>query len=555
MKTRNGAAAGQERRHRWLTQLWPGSAVPSAIPALDGLRAVAVALVMSYHAYHPIHGAIRYTSAFDAFSFGDTGVQLFFVLSGFLLCLPYARWLFNLQAQPSALRFYQRRILRVGPAYWVNIIILFLLSGWSVSGLLTLLGRIPYLHNVFSHDLTRHAGVLWTMCVEVQFYVVLPLLTGAMYLAAKWFARFTRNSRLAIILAIALVLVSSEALSALCMQLMTHNRWRSFAFLAIAPDVLFDPNSMPYWLGVFAIGMACSFLYVWVTQAHKQSGEQMRNTRALASVAFVAGALFGLGIALGPLVRLHVPYTDFAFGGVYGLLLIGVTLGANVLRRPFESRALRFIGYISYSLYLWHLIVLEYLEPHFTTLTDPHMHMLVTLALDAAIAIPLAYVSYMLTERPFFSLRQRAREQPALATARAATSPSTPFAVARHETLEHVAKGAEAPAFGPGLAPSYHSLHSQALPRPHSSHQAAQREQSSRPLSSRGRRESGENGVNPAPGGSGSPRSSHYPADWQEEAALLDPTIPRMPQMPRMTTSPSSAPAIDEDINRKHLES
>jgi peptidoglycan/LPS O-acetylase OafA/YrhL len=367
---------------------------------------------MSYHAYHPTHGTLKYTSIFDVFSFGNTGVQLFYVLSGFLLCLPYARWLNGLQARPSTWRFYERRILRVGPAYWVNIVVLFLFSYWTLAGLKILISRIFYVHNIFSHDLTDHAGVLWTMAVEVQFYAVLPLLAAAMSVLVKAIYSYTGRLAVALFFAVSLVLGGCEVLSVICETLSKNHAWKSISLLAVAPDALFDSNSMPYWLGVFAVGMGCSFLYVRATQIGKQTSDQRQFVGALGSAVFTGGVLIAFEVALGPLVHVNLPYYDLVFGGIYGLVVIGVLLGVRQIRLPFESLVLRFIGHISYSLYLWHLVVLEAIEPHITMVTNPRLHMLVGFGLDVAIAVPLAYVSFLLTERPFFSLRRRAREKP-----------------------------------------------------------------------------------------------------------------------------------------------
>ena len=88
----------------------------NAIPALDGLRALAVLLVILFHAWTFVPGYIQpgQNAADYALFYGKTGVQLFFVLSGFLLFLPYAQWIFGLRERPSTLMFYKRRALRVG---------------------------------------------------------------------------------------------------------------------------------------------------------------------------------------------------------------------------------------------------------------------------------------------------------------------------------------------------------------------------------------------------------------------------------------------------------
>ena len=84
---------------------WPESGAVSPVPALDGLRAIAVLLVLVFHSWYRVPGflapgQLQSSNPLDA---GHTGVHLFFVLSAFLLFQPYARWLFGLQARPSAL--------------------------------------------------------------------------------------------------------------------------------------------------------------------------------------------------------------------------------------------------------------------------------------------------------------------------------------------------------------------------------------------------------------------------------------------------------------------
>ncbi len=64
-------------------------------------------------------------------NYAQTGVHLFFVLSGFLLFLPYARAMLQDRPLPTARRFYQRRALRILPAYWVCMIALVLSPHWS----------------------------------------------------------------------------------------------------------------------------------------------------------------------------------------------------------------------------------------------------------------------------------------------------------------------------------------------------------------------------------------------------------------------------------------
>src|SRR6185437_11948730 len=87
------AGGARQRLRAWL---WPENGAINPIPALDGLRALAVVLVLLFHSWSDIPdggGLIIAPDNPNPLSFGRTGVQLFFVLSGFLLFLPYARWL------------------------------------------------------------------------------------------------------------------------------------------------------------------------------------------------------------------------------------------------------------------------------------------------------------------------------------------------------------------------------------------------------------------------------------------------------------------------------
>ncbi|MEO7000355.1 MAG: acyltransferase family protein [Ktedonobacterales bacterium] len=402
------ARAARPDWRRLALWLLPGSAVVTAIPALDGLRGVATLLVMVFHAYHPDKGTIHYLSPLDALSYGHTGVQLFFVLSGFLLFLPYARWLFGLQPQPSTAQFYWRRLLRVGPAYWVNIVLIVLFANLSVIGLVSGLAHVVFLQNVLLGYQFQLNGVLWTMAVEVQFYALLPLLGWITYQLAR---------RLPLALALGIVLGSCEAISILCDELVTHKQWTTIPFLS---DALITSYSPSYWLGVFAVGMGCSVLYIALTKVHCLSPHELRRLRALATGAFVVGLGLALGVALFPAtLRPHLPFKELSYGWFYGLLLIGILFGAKALRWPFETAPLRFIGHISYSLYLWHLYILTQIEPHLTMFTDHAQHTLVLFLLDALFALPLAYIGFQLIERPFFTLRRRAREQAPVASIRA----------------------------------------------------------------------------------------------------------------------------------------
>ena len=120
---RKGGAAQYPRSASAVRSISPHD---HTFPALDGLRGLAVSLVLLVHLSAAMRAQIAdgpvasFWSAVSPLSgMGGTGVHLFFVLSGFLLFLPYARTLLIGTRRPSSRRFYKRRLLRILPAYYV----------------------------------------------------------------------------------------------------------------------------------------------------------------------------------------------------------------------------------------------------------------------------------------------------------------------------------------------------------------------------------------------------------------------------------------------------
>lgn len=391
----------QSQRRRWWRRLWPESGAVSPIPALDGLRAVAVILVMLFHAWSQIPGLSQTAEGTSQFqypiSYGRTGVQLFFVLSGFLLFLPYARWLLGLQSRPSTMLFYKRRALRVGPAYWVSLVILVLAAPLTLPSLGNALVHAVFLSNVSWATTWSINSVYWTMAVEVQFYVLLPLFGLLAYALTR---------RTSPILAMVLVVVGLSLVSILAALL---NHFGVFTNIPVASTMLIESPALSRWVSVFAVGMACSVAYVYLTQIKRLNTKQGRNLSVVANVIMVAGLLLGLMLVfLAPLGRL--PLSASLIGWSYGALLFGVLFGWPFLGRTFASRVLRFIGLISYSVYIWHNVVLQLIEPHLVFLTSTPERVAAGFVLDVLFSIPVAYASYLLTERPFFAARKKSHE-------------------------------------------------------------------------------------------------------------------------------------------------
>jgi peptidoglycan/LPS O-acetylase OafA/YrhL len=155
------------------------------IPQIDGLRFVAIVSVILFHLFSSIehHGAVPgpVLDVFRSHVMARRGVELFFVISGFILAIPFASHYLRGTPKINLRRYFTRRLTRLEPPY---VIILLVLSGvfvllmhQSIGELLPhLVASILYLHNIIYHSPSTINGVAWSLEVEIQFYLLVPLL-------------------------------------------------------------------------------------------------------------------------------------------------------------------------------------------------------------------------------------------------------------------------------------------------------------------------------------------------------------------------------------------
>src|SRR5438876_5186510 len=187
----------------------------NTIAILDGVRAFACLLVIWYHIYqtprnlhiwdpqsstHPLLDSFLY--------FGKYGVTLFFVLSGFLLFMPYAKALLFEKTWPSVRQFYLRRVFRIIPAYYLSLILIVLLfqqqylqpQHWNELALF-----FTFLMDSSYATFKQLNPPFWTLAVEWQYYMLLPLLVLGMRVIV-W--RVKQDYRLPTAVACILVLIA-----------------------------------------------------------------------------------------------------------------------------------------------------------------------------------------------------------------------------------------------------------------------------------------------------------------------------------------------------------
>ena len=380
---------------------------PREIRTLDGLRAVAALSIVLFHVmlflqieYTPLSQAINHT-----WYYLSTGVDLFFVLSGFLLFLPYARAMLDGQQLPSARRFYRRRALRILPAYWVCLAIVVALKFYVQHvpfSLGDVAAHIFLIHDSFPQFNRDYDGPFWTLAVEAQFYLLLPLLA----LIVSWVCRGRRSPWR---IASGVGLLIAGALSIRTVDSIVIASLPANATLTDSPAGIFVLVTMGMqgkYLEVFAVGMLCALLYIVTIERRMLSTERLRQLGLIALLGAgtcmalaiphvdLAGLMVTPGVQWGADVISYPLLVGLGFGG----LVLAILWGGQWIRFLFEVSPIRIIGLFSYSLYLWHLPIIHGNVPLFAS---------VPLALAIAGAFLISYLSYQLVERPFLVRRHR----------------------------------------------------------------------------------------------------------------------------------------------------
>lgn len=333
------------RRHaRWVGAL----TTPGALPALDGLRAVAILLVLVTHvAQHIPAVSSQLTGTFWArpLNNGWIGVDLFFVLSGFLVGGAVLRAVADHRF--SFRTFYLRRGFRILPAYFTVIFALCLIRfGWPE------LGRVPHFSwaqvvpNVFllTDYWPNDIGVpSWSLSIEEHFYLLIPLLL----LAARNFLPANRCR-----------LLLSFVFLALFARMISY-RLGDFAS-ATTGDVILRLIYYPFHTRMDALAMG-----VLVAALHQENpGAVPASWRVIAGALgfLLTGYVYFSGAIYGRWGAITLQYTLLAMG--FGAILWSV-LPAAPVTLPGRLLAAKFwvpLARLSYSIYLTHLVVLQFAD-------------------------------------------------------------------------------------------------------------------------------------------------------------------------------------------------
>lgn len=363
--------------------------ITNRLPGLDFLRAFAIVSVYLFH-----YGATELTGPAGWIQgFGWTGVDLFFVLSGFLI----ANQLFAPVAAGKSIsikEFYIKRFFRIMPVFWVVLALYFswpafrereaLSPLWKFLTFTQNIGLHPSLHGTFSHA--------WSLCVEEQFYLFFPLiLLGCVHFRLGKRSFYVILFFFLVCCTIRLYVWFSHVVPAMQEEENYSSVWVTWLYyptytrldglltgISIAGLVQFAPHwwqrisRYGYWLQLAGLGILIGCYHLCMDR-----------------ISFNANIIGFPLIAIG-----------------YGLLLMGAISPDNLMGK-LSIAPVRLLAVLSYSIYLIHKATNHLVQDYLTEQCGFDIESKWVLLICFLVAVSGALVLYYTVERPFMHLRNR----------------------------------------------------------------------------------------------------------------------------------------------------
>lgn len=321
------------------------------IGVLYGFRALMVLFVVNYHLWQQGWLPQRFV-LFDMninLDFFTRSSYLFvdgmMLLSGFLLFLPYARQRRENIQIPSVRRFYLNRLVRILPSYLLCILVIlfcFVLpqsrqhSAQSLG--FDLITHLTFTYTFFPQTYlnTLLNTALWTVAVELQFYLIFP-----------WLARAAQK----------------KPVLTLLMMAMAGWIYRGIVYYAV-PDTSIFINQMPAFLDVYALGMLGAIIYCLIRERLQETDrKQLRLYHVISLLLFAASVIVVLMLLRAQSTASMHGHEELRLSQLRMRLPLALTLLVSMLSAAYMPRALqwllsnrlmRFLAGISFNLYVWH---------------------------------------------------------------------------------------------------------------------------------------------------------------------------------------------------------
>lgn len=407
-----------------------GSSINAELPFLDGIRAIAVLFVFIRHAW-----GLSGEPALDATVFDthvtlapvvmlmSSGVDLFFVLSGFLLSQRF--FLDHFTGKKTDLKVYaRRRFFRIYPPYWVvlGVLLIFMVPGaieerhvYSNDGIISVIAHVFAMQTLVPQAFGSFGGVaspFWTLTIEILFYITLPLVVGAFVRKRVW-----------------PTLLAALALSWLWLWMARNavgpvNAATLFFVTDYRPQWALQyqmAHSLPSYAFTFACGIFAGRLFVekrlgmhrWIFNPRAATAVLAASIAGLLALMYWMGSMSIAGVftATEPLIvsqswqaKAYLYLESVPYGLLYAAAICGVAFGFPVLRRLFSPRTLTIFGVAGYGFYLMHMPIIRnvvHLEWVFR-LSEPQKFVIV-LALGGGMTLLASYWFHRLVELPYIA--------------------------------------------------------------------------------------------------------------------------------------------------------
>ncbi|MBX2932206.1 MAG: acyltransferase [Chitinophagaceae bacterium] len=354
----------------------------AVIKEIDGLRFIAIVAVVLSHfnlqviKLSPYETDFVYSNALALFlELGGYGVRIFFCISAFILSIPFIQYLLYKQEKVNLKKYYVRRLKRLEIPYLLVLIILLLFrifvqgEFWKEE-LPHFFSSVFYSHNIIYDRRSTINPVAWTLEIEIQFYLLLPLLLKLFII---------KNVSLRRILLIASICITGII-------------YAIFENFFIAAHLQY--SIVPYF-PVFLLGILLADIYL-------SNASILKEKSFLWDVLGVVGFLFIIYFAGYPIFyKQCIEYIG------YVLLFTGVFKGI-VLNNIFTKKIIMAIGCMCYSIYLLHYALIAFIAQHITTSLF-QFHYYKDLIIQGIIVLPLVLlvcsIFYLLVEKPLIKRR------------------------------------------------------------------------------------------------------------------------------------------------------
>jgi len=391
---------------------------------LDGLRAISIILVLIFHTFfvfERVHPSHTVSSMIDELGLslawawnGDKGVDVFFVLSGFLISGILMKQVIK-NGHVNLRNFYIRRYLRLTPAYYFALTVYWLMNGPNSDWLWA---NFLYVNNFINYA-NQAMGWTWSLAVEEQFYLIYPLLLTIILKYSKRPGYFMLWMFLISFLVRYGIIMSDEAIRTSPSSRFYIDRDYSNHFFTILYDNLHSR------FGSLLVGCMAAYCFHY----HNEKLDHFANSLAglLTTIIGIIMVVFFMAFPVFS-IRYDEYQTFHIFYHIVNRNLfslgIGIVIVAALLRKYYIAGAIRaFLSFrfwypiatLSYSLYLIHLVVMTIIIPGIVNLTVhlPEQYpwsMLECLAygfiISGILSMTIAAIIYLFIEKPIMNLRR-----------------------------------------------------------------------------------------------------------------------------------------------------